>query len=148
MAGAATNPLRIRPLRPGEAWRPCYDQTLHSVGERRFEPRPGYRILGAFRDDRLVGCAEFSTCGLDDLLEACEYHWANPRNGPFFREPSETDTRFLLLHSLWVDPPERYDGVGSALCARLAALGLAAYCEFADEWVCDWFHRCFCPAAE
>jgi GNAT superfamily N-acetyltransferase len=139
-------PLRIRRLHAGERWRAHYDGTVCGAGERRFDLRPGYSVLGAYRGGRLVGCAEFTVCDLDGLLGACEYHNANPSNGPFFHAPSETEQQFVLLHSLWVDPSQRGAGIGGALCERLAAHGLATYAEFAREWVCDWFHRRYSPA--
>jgi hypothetical protein len=137
--------LLLRNLRAGETWRPHYFGKLGSAGERRFAPRPGYRVLGAYLDGELVGCAEFSVCDFDELVESGEYHCGDPRNGPFFHEPSAGTTRFLLIHSVWVDSSQREAGVGSALCGRLAALGFPAYAEFANEWVGLWAHRCFGP---
>ncbi|MGP0048810.1 MAG: GNAT family N-acetyltransferase [Solirubrobacteraceae bacterium] len=137
--------LLLRDLRAGERWCPHYYEKLGSAGRRRFAPRPGYQVLGAYLDGELVGCVEFSLCSFDELVESGEYHCGDPRNGPFFHEPSAGATRFLLVHSLRVNPSQREAGVGSALCRRLAALGLPAYAEFADEWVGQWAQRCFRP---
>jgi ribosomal protein S18 acetylase RimI-like enzyme len=145
---SAPSPLRIRPLRAGESWRPYNYETLGAgAGQRHFQPRPGYTVLGAFRDDRLVGCAEFSVCDEERLLSSGEYNRGWALNGPFFRDPrAAAGERFLLLHSLWVDPGERRAGIGAALCAHLQERGLAGYAEFASDAVCGWFHRRYSPA--
>ena len=145
-----TTPLELRLLKEGELW-PPYNYGAIRDGEhvpaRRFEQRPGYAVLGAFRDDQLVGCIEVSVCDRDALRQSEEYGGGDIRNGPFFREPIDTDTRFLLLHSLWVRPRHRQTGVADALCEQLAQSGLPAFAEFANGWVCGWFTRAYSPAA-
>jgi hypothetical protein len=143
-----TTPPELRLLKEGELW-PPYNYGAIRNGEhvpaRRFQQRPGYAVLGAFRDDQLVGCIEVSVCDRDALRQSEEYGDGDMRNGPFFREPIETDARFLLLHSLWVRPRHRQTGVADALCKQLAQSGLPAFAEFANGWVCGWFTRSYSP---
>ena len=137
-------------MNPGEIWRP-WNYGLRRqgkrVGWRRVSIRGCNEVFGAFDDGRLVGCAQVSVCGPDELDRSDEFGGGDHRNGPFLKDHEARDTRFLLLHSLWVDPAARGRGVGGALCERLGQLGLATYAQFASDWVERWFMRRYRPDA-
>ncbi|MGA2014120.1 MAG: GNAT family N-acetyltransferase [Solirubrobacteraceae bacterium] len=148
--GSVAAELRIRRLRDGETWRPynygAVDRRGQVVGERRYAPRAGYAVIGAYSGEHLLGCAEVSVADAEQLASSVEYGGGDMRNGAFFYEHADHSDRFLLLHSLWVDPAHQGAGFGDILCEELAAFGLPTYAEFAQAWVCTWFWRRFCPA--
>jgi Acetyltransferase (GNAT) family len=147
---ATTPPLDVRPLHEGELWAPYNYGALRKgecVGARRFSQRPGYAVLGAFLEGELVGCAEVSVCDQDGLEQSTEYGGGDLRYGPFFHDHTRQDSRFLLIHSLWVRPHRRHAGIADALCRRIASIGLPTYAVFAQDWVGTWFTRCYSPAA-
>ncbi len=147
---SASRSLLIRRLGAGESWRPWnygLRRQGRRVGSERVPSLAGYQVLGAFDDGQLVGCAQVTVCGLAELYASEEFAHGDQRNGPFIKSRETRDSRFLLLHSLWVDPAARCRGVGGALCQQLAQFGLATYAQFASEWVEHWFVRRYSPAA-